>query len=250
MLNADRRNIVCMKWGTKFPASDVNRLRAMVRRHLATPHRFVCFTDNPEGLDTDIDARPLPDVGWEDQPDINAHGWRKVGLFGETLADLEGQALYLDLDVVIVDALDPFLEGDTAFKVIKDYRPVRWRGDSFVGNTSVMRFEIGAHPVLLERFRREFPAIRDALRNEQEYLSHYFHERGLLEHWPAAWCPSFKRHCVGVGPLTWLRTPSIPSGARVIVFHGSPKPEEALEGRGGKWYRHIRPTPWIRDHWG
>jgi hypothetical protein len=102
---------------------------------------------------------------------------------------------------------------------------------------------------MLERFERDFPTIREEVRNEQEYLSHFFHARGLLTHWPAEWCPSFKHDCVHWGPASYLRTPRLPAGARVVVFHGTPNPGQAIEGRGRKWYRDIRPTPWIADHW-
>ena len=40
------KNIICMKWGTKFGASYVNRLYDMVERNTTVPHRFVCFTDD------------------------------------------------------------------------------------------------------------------------------------------------------------------------------------------------------------
>jgi hypothetical protein len=244
------RHIVCMKWGRKFSASDVNRLHSMVRRHVTEPYRMVCLTDDPEGLAPKIETAALPDVGWHDHPEIDAHGWRKVGLFAEGLADIDGDALFLDLDVVIVASLDPFFEYPGEVCVIRDYRPVRIRGDYFVGNTSVLRFPAGRYPELLDRFRHDFPRIRRGVRNEQEYFSHFFHRRALLSYWPKVWCPSFKHDCVRWGPLSYLTTPRQPRDARVVVFHGAPNPADAVEGRCGKWYRHVRPTPWILEHWG
>ena len=38
-------NVICMKWGTKFDAHDVNVLYSMIQRHLTLPYRFVCLTD-------------------------------------------------------------------------------------------------------------------------------------------------------------------------------------------------------------
>ena len=26
-------------------------------------------------------------------------------------------------------------------------------------------------------------------------------------------------------------------------------PPEAITGHSGKWYRHIQPSPWIKDYW-
>jgi hypothetical protein len=236
-----------MKWGTKFPAEFVNRLHRMVDRHLSRPHRFVCFTDDPSGLEPAIEHFPMPSAGPADRDPT--HGWRKVSMFRKPLGDLEGSTLFLDLDVVITEALDPFFELPGTARVIRDYRPVRIRGDSWVGNTSVFRFEVGAHPEVLEGLERNFDAIRKRFRNEQEYVTHWFHERGELGYWPEAWCPSFKHDCVPVGPLSYFLTPRLPRGARVVVFHGVPNPGEALRGHRGKWYRRIRPTPWIGDHW-
>ena len=47
-------NIVCVKWGTKYGPEYVNVLRAMIKRNLSLPHRFICFTDNKTGLNADI----------------------------------------------------------------------------------------------------------------------------------------------------------------------------------------------------
>jgi len=239
--------VLCMKWGTKFGPAYVNRLHAMVRRNLSRPLRFVCLTEDDAGFSPDIEVLPLPDVGWTEG--IREHGWWKVGLFSESLGDVSGPALFLDLDVVIVDALDPLFDQPGEVLVPRDYRRIRVRGDTFVGNTSVLRFPVGKYPEVMEEFRRDFPAIRGRVRNEQEYLSHHFHERGLLGYWPSEWCPSFKRHCVAPWPLSHVRTPRLPDGSRVVVFHGRPNPEEALAGRGGRWYRPILPTPWVADYW-
>lgn len=240
-------NVLCMKWGTKFGPVYVNRLHAMVRRNLARQHRFVCLTDDTQGLDQGIETLPLPDVGWTEGVDV--HGWRKVGLFSATLGDLTGQALFLDLDVVIVDALDPLFDHPGEVVAIVDYALFNRRPRRRIANTSVLRFPIGAYPEVVETFRRDFPSIARRVRNEQEYLSHHFLDMGLLEYWPRAWCPSFKWDCVAPGPMSYLRTPRLPGGARVVVFHGRPNPEEAIEGRGGKFYRAILPTPWIADYW-
>lgn len=43
------KNVICIKWGDKFGSEYVNSLYKMVEKKLTIPHRFVCFTDNPEG---------------------------------------------------------------------------------------------------------------------------------------------------------------------------------------------------------
>ena len=39
------RYVLCMKWGSKYGPEYVNRLYAMVRRHLQGDFQFVCLTD-------------------------------------------------------------------------------------------------------------------------------------------------------------------------------------------------------------
>ena len=43
-------NVLCMKWGTKYPADYVNRLYSMVARNMQRKFRFVCLTEDSEGL--------------------------------------------------------------------------------------------------------------------------------------------------------------------------------------------------------
>ena len=76
--------VACMKWGTLYGPEYVNRLHAGVARHLARPFRFVCFTDDAQGLDPAIDARPLPDTGAGATRDSR---WRKLALLRDDLPD-------------------------------------------------------------------------------------------------------------------------------------------------------------------
>ena len=80
------RNVICMKWGTKFSARYVNILAASVKRNLTGPYRFVCFTEDSTGLSEGIETRPLPEMtGLDGRPE---RGWRKLTLFQERLEDL------------------------------------------------------------------------------------------------------------------------------------------------------------------
>jgi len=240
------RNVICTKWGTKFGPEYVNRLHRMVRSHLDGDYRFVCFTDDDRGLDAGIEAFALPDVPVVGDR-IN-RGWKKLGVLSAPLADLEGEALYLDLDVVITGDLAPFFELPGEFFVIKDYKFFRYR-HSYTGNTSVFRFAVNAHAGLLQRVAGMGERVLRDFRNEQEVISWYMRDQGLLQYWPRGWCPSYKHDCVHLMPLGLVKPPRLPAGARVIVFHGDPKPEDAVTGAAGsKWYRVVRPAPWLAQY--
>lgn len=99
------KNIICMKWGEKFDAGYVNRLYEMVEKNITIPHRFVCFTDNSEGINPKIETFPIPALKEDGIPD---RMWKKLTVFNKELYDLKGTALFLDLDIIIRQSLDPF----------------------------------------------------------------------------------------------------------------------------------------------
>ncbi|MDD3586693.1 MAG: hypothetical protein PHQ75_05880 [Thermoguttaceae bacterium] len=237
-------NVICMKWGTKFAPEYVNILAQNVKKHLARPHRFVCFTDDATGLRPEIEVQPLPPM------DLPAHlperGWRKLTLFQEKLGDLEGQALFLDLDVLIVDDLDPLFEYPGKFLIIRDWNlPGR-----DIGNSSVFRFELGAHPDNLTTWLEHGPELRKQFRNEQALLSYFMRNKGILEYWPESWCLSFKKHYMRKFPLGYLLQPKPVEGAKIIVFHGNPNPDAIRNGwHSSNFLRAVRPTPWMAKFW-
>jgi hypothetical protein len=236
-------NIICMKWGTKYSADYVNKLRRMVARHLSLPHRFICFTDDASGFDSGIEVFPLPSM----PVDIRGpeRGWNKVLTFSETLYDIRGTCLFLDLDLLIVGSLDDFFAQPGEVLIIRD-----WLKRDGTGNSSVYRFEAGKHADVLEKFIAAWPQVKQQYRNEQEFISDVLLEKNALSYWPETWCRSFKRHCLWPFPFSLFRVPKFPPLAKIIVFHGHPHPHEAIVGRAGKWYRFMRPTPWVEEFWG
>ena len=55
-------NVVCMKWGTLYGSHYVNRLYRGVARNMSRPFRFVCFTDDPAGVEAPVECKPLPPI--------------------------------------------------------------------------------------------------------------------------------------------------------------------------------------------
>jgi hypothetical protein len=112
----NKLTVVCVKVGSKYKPNYVLKLKSMVARNLEQPHNFVCFTDNPEGLDG-IDCLELPDKtleGW----------WSKINLFRADLP-FTGPMLYLDLDIVITGRLDSMVDSipaDIDFAIIRQWK--------------------------------------------------------------------------------------------------------------------------------
>jgi len=251
-------NIVCMKWGSMYGPEYVNRLHAGVARHLRLPYRFVCFTDDGAGLHADVEAMPLPDLGLPaGQRDLR---WRKLAVFGKELGGLKGSTLFLDLDVVIVDELDSFFQHPGRFLIIRDddlfrakplrkLNPARDRFLRSVGNSSVFRYEIGAHSHILDAYLADPLAATRRYQISQRFQSAQLAAHGELAYWPRGWCVSFKNDCVPRHVASYLRDSHLPAGAKIVVFAGTPKMSEALAGMGHKWYRRIGDPRWLREAW-
>lgn len=242
-------NVICMKWGTKFPASDVNTLYNMVSRHLKRKFRFVCLTDDGTGLNGNIEVLPLPDV---DVPTAKAVSpWKKLGMFSANIGDLKGWSLFLDLDVIIMDDIDCLF--DYAMKQDKLTIIENWtqkgRG---VGNSSVYVFELGRYTQLLDHYHAHQDAVFAEHSNEQIYLCKYIGAHlGGIAYWPEEWCQSFKVHSRPAWPLRYILPPSEPTNdCKVLVFHGDPGVREATRGGFyGSFKKYNRPAPWITKYY-
>jgi hypothetical protein len=242
-------NIVTMKWGSLYGADYVNRLHSATKRHLTLPHQFICFTDDPTGLNSEIIAHSIPEIDLPPKPKIT--GWRKLGLFRPDLP-INGTCLFLDLDIVIVGSLDDFFtyapgkipiihNWTSGLRAILGSRPE-------VGNSTCFRFEANKQPFVVDQFEREREWALAHFRPPQTYLTHCI--RPDMTYWPEHWVRSFKRHCRHTFPLNLALTPRLPRDARIIAFHGRPNPDEVINGyRGKRIHHHTRPTPWVAENW-
>jgi hypothetical protein len=229
-----------MKWGRRYGPEYVDTLYSMLRRHLGLAHRLVCLTDDASGIRREVECRPLPAL--ELAPEWERSPWRKLSCFAPELADLDGPVLFLDLDVVIVDAIDELFAYPGAFCIIENWTQ-RGRG---VGNSSVFRYAAGAHREVFERFRADPARYVRAYPNSQTFLSR---QVPFLTFWPATWCRSFKHECLPGRVMRHFRPAVLPEGAKIVVFHGHPKPPDAARGVWPEPGKRLRPAPWVALHW-
>jgi len=83
------KTIVTLKYGTKYSADDVNKIVEATERK----YNYLCFTDDPVGLDPIIISCPLPD-------DVEGH-WYKIWLFIRIQNNLDHLWKYLDNQPII-----------------------------------------------------------------------------------------------------------------------------------------------------
>lgn len=218
------KNIVCLKWGDKYSSDYVNILYNMVKRNMSEKFRFVCITEDSTGLNSNIDILPLLYDG------NNVKGWwHKLSLFKPQIHDIEGEILFLDLDIVIVNQMDHFFSYEPGnFAIIKD-----WIMKNLTYNSSVMRFEIGKYNHVWDEFIDNPQQVIDRFRGDQDWITEKV--PGAV-FWPHKWCLSYKWHKCWEG---------YPLETKMVVFHGHPNPPEAIS----KGFRNYPPAPWIKNFW-
>jgi hypothetical protein len=241
------QTVICLRWGQRYGLEYVNCLYSMVRRHTRRPLRFVCFTDDPSGYDPAIELKPMPPFTLPEY--MRFHPFRRMFIWQETLDDLTGNVLHLDLDMLVTGSIDDFFDfrPEMTFCVAENWTQ-RGRG---IGNMSVFRFRAGSHPYIWERFVADPAAAWKTYRNSQTYVCRNITE---MAYWPDGWCVSFKHSLLPPWPLNFFMAAKLPPEARVVAFTGKPDPHEARDGYWpAKWYqkvyKHLRPTPWIGEYW-
>lgn len=262
--------ILCMKWGSRYGPQYVNNLYSMVRRNITGPFRLICFTDDSEKIDQEVEIFPIPELGVEIPPGVPGK-WPKQALWAKDLFGLEGVALFLDLDNVIMDSLDPYFDIGTADDVFTARNWVKpWLKQA---QTSVFRFRIGSQSHLLENIRQN-PDLMSKYQMEQAYVSACV--KGGVKFWPYQWTKHFRRHSLHPWPLRLFTKPVKPRGCRVLTFPGSPDPHQAVKGEWGSippfisYLDHVRyifsknykgrskfrgikqfyrPASWLSEYW-
>ena len=107
---SNKINILCLKHGTKYDSSYVNKLYTACKKHCTLDFKFYCATEDPQNLHPQINVIKLPNSamsGW----------WYKPWLFSRDL-QLTGTILYMDLDVVVADNINKKLQIAIVIKLV------------------------------------------------------------------------------------------------------------------------------------
>lgn len=231
-------NVVCWRWTpmrgyrSTFSPETVNVLRRMVARHYPHPHRFLCVTDEPDGIDPAVEIIPP----WNDFAGVpSPHGgknpscYRRLRAFHPDIGTVfGGRFVSLDLDCVIT----------------ADVTPLWHRPEDFViwGDTNPRTYYNGSMYLLRAGTRAKVWTDFDPVRSPR--LAMAARQFGSDQGWIS--------HCLGPGQARWshhdgvysyrneiaARGNTLPSNARIVFFHGHVDP----------WTPAIqRRCSWIRD---
>lgn len=241
--------VICLKWGERYGPKYVNHLYSMVRRNTERKLRFICITDDTTGLHSEVETRPMPEF---DLPEtFRFKGFRRMFLFRESLYDLEGKVLHLDLDLILTGSIDDFFdyEPDAPYIVAENWT----QPGKGIGNMSVFRYEIGALIKIWDLFSADPLGMLEKYVNSQTFCSRTLSKFPM---YPIEWCIGFKQSLIPKWPLNFFITPKPPiKHVKVVAFTGKPDLEDAIIGEWPtpkawkKLYKHVRPTPWLTDIW-
>jgi hypothetical protein len=248
------RIVMCMKWGTLYPADYVNVLFNACRTHIQGSFRFVCLTDDSTGFAAGIEALPIPDIGLTPAQWFLPGIWPKLAIYGADLHGLRGRCLFIDLDMMVFAGLGDLFEHGTGF-VATDMGP-GWEtpprdGPGKQVATSIFAFDLGQETQILDAFVQDRAGALARFQNEQDFVG--AHAKSM-DFFPPGWVLSFKRHLrqpVGLDLFMGPKRP--PAGCKVLAFHGRPRPAELLRPDAGFWdtFPHLGygPVSWMVEYW-
>jgi len=210
--------ILCvLKSGGDYTIEYVKRLKNMVDRNTTIPHQFLCLTDLE--ISSEIcDSRKFK----ADYP----RWWGKVELFRSGLINTE-RAVYFDLDTIILGNIDDLLRVEENFAALQPWN----LNNRLLGicASSLLAWNNGKdYSFIYKKFNiahtSEYP------KGDQQYISQALAKHGErcipLQNLVSG-IYSYKRNCRA----------QLPQDARIICFHGRPRPTEVI---------HLS---WVKTNW-
>ncbi len=191
--------VTVYRTGGDFCWDHVEALREQCAKY-APGVEFVCLSDDPRGT-------PLKHnwPGW----------WSKMEIY-----TIQAPCLYFDLDTVVIDDLAPLLEvaRTSPFTVLRDFNwpkaghdvqdsVLAWNGESPHLGRLYTRFRCHPEFHMAENISREHTGPQGFVERHAEGWEFW------QDQLPGALF-SYKLQCLG----------GVPKGARVLVFHGRPRP--------------------------
>jgi hypothetical protein len=230
-------SVVTFKWKkvgyrSTFTAQSVNTARAMVRRHYSKPHRFICITDDPKGLEPGIEYVPL----WDDHANIPNPSWpggpscyRRLKVFSEEFGEIAGERFVcLDLDVVITGDLTPLWDRTEDFLIWQTGNP------NIPFCASMFMMTAGVHHRVWDDFDPNTSprqALTCGMRGSDQAWIAYCLGKQTPGWGMAEGVYSYRDHVVK------LHKGALPKDARMVIFHGRPDPWD---------YGVVQSSPWVK----
>lgn len=195
-----------LRTGGVYDYKYVNNLVNGIKDNINVPHKIVCLTNDNSNLSEQIDEIIPFKHDW-------SKWWGKIELFRPDLFNNE-QVFYIDLDTFIVDDISKLVSYRGEFCALRDFYNLdemgsglmSWHGDrvhkiynEFLKNPQhfMKSLDVGGDQVFIRKFKPTTQYFQDIFPSE---------------------VVSYKVNCLkGSGA-------EVPNQAKIICFHGNPRP--------------------------
>lgn len=212
-------------WNRHYTADHVNALERMVKQHLHIPHKFVCVTDDPAGINCrTIPLWPMPTVKvGHNKPNC----YKRLYAFSKNVGCWFGKRFVsIDIDCLLMPGLDgrgitPLLENTDDFRILNGIRDGRgccpYNGSIWMMNTGVR-----------EKVWTDFNPLVSPQQSWTGVLPNGKRFYGSDQAWIAYKLPEEKTWTRADGICSYVKdmknnTP-IPNDCRIMFFAGANKP--------------------------
>ena len=232
-------SIVCWKWAqptdapttkkhTRFTSAHVNALYEMLCKHVSIPFKLICVTDDPEGIQSEIQTIPL----WDE--------WRHLGgcftrlvCFKKDFALFGKRFVSIDLDCIILQDITPILKRRGDFIIWKPEDPMH-RIATYCGSLWMMN--AGARPQVYNEFD---PIMIRPKRNgkylggtDQLHISRVLRDEKLF---------TARDGVYNFVPDVVMQVRPLPSNTRIVFFNGRYMPDDIHLANRYPWIKTAYP---------
>jgi hypothetical protein len=230
-------HVVCVKWGTKYPAEYVNNLYAAVKRNSTVAYTFHCFTEDSNNINPNVIIHQIPSTrldGW----------WNKLYMFdNDNGIPLGERIVFFDLDTLITGNIDQMLTHTSAdIIVLRDlYAGISRAVAADNMGSGFMAWNHGKYNHVWKEFVRDPDRAIESVHphGDQRWIQAKINIRQYWQDIFPNQVVSFKVHC---------RT-GLPENARVVCYHGRPSIPESATQSMRVWKYSLTPQKWVLDHW-
>jgi len=210
--------VICiLKAGDGHSSDDVVKLKNMIARNSTIPHEFYCLT-NVDNFDPDICNIIRLRHGY-------GRRWSNIEMFRDKIVDSD-YMVYFDLGAVVVGNIDDILIPKEDFMALKPWNRLNRLTGLFASGMMSWK-NGGTYSFIYDKFTDK---DMSNCKSDQDYITRsmknnnkgfvFFQDRinGIY---------SYKKHCKN----------ELPPNARIICFHGKPKPGD------------VPGVSWIKENW-
>jgi len=212
-----------------YGSEHVNVLYHSIKRNTTVPFRFICVTDDPEGIDSNIEVVNL----WDKCRHLGGC-LNRMFVFDKSMASILGDRFVcIDLDCVIVSNIDNILNRTENF-VINQFESKGSHNQKYNGGLFLMSagcrqqvwdlFDFNLSPATISDLHQTKNMVGD----DQSWIQHILGDNEAIF-----------THNDGVYDYNFLNPKdTLPDNAKIILLPG--KFDPSIEKN------HIS---WIKDHW-